>query len=369
MLTYSPYFCSIESIHEAAQNMLELSLAHQTFFSLDLKKLDKLAEWIIALTKQQYPDFKIPIHSRWRHFEIKGKNRANFLAVLAQEERLKAELDLATVSVLLDAGAGNVWKYRDKFGDLYSRSEGLAVASLELFEQGFFSRDPHHPWMVEHKALQELDAESLGKKLLSNTDNKLNDIAARVGLLQKVVFPGARPGNLYELIHENLGKSFSAAELVKLLLLEGFNFNDIWEHRTLGIVPFHKLSLWLIFSFIEPLQRAGFIIHEMEKLPGLAEYRNGGLFLDGGVLLIKDINLLQQNWQINDPIVVEWRALTLALLEKLAQLIRDKTGLKAKALPLICILQGGTWLAGRQLAYQKRAGGQPPILCQTMGFF
>ena len=50
-------------------------------------------------------------------------------------------VDLFTVSVLLDAGAGNDWRYVEAgTGHKYERSEGIAVASLHIFEsQGFTS--------------------------------------------------------------------------------------------------------------------------------------------------------------------------------------------------------------------------------------
>ena len=45
-------------------------------------------------------------------------------------------------------------------------------------------------------------------------------------------------------------------------------------------MPLHKLSQWLAYSLIEPLQRAGIAVTDIDGLTGLAEYRNGGLFID-----------------------------------------------------------------------------------------
>ena len=57
-------------------------------------------------------------------------------------ERARAEFDLATISVLLDAGAGPDWSYRDPAtGASVSRSEGLALASLDMFAAGAFASD------------------------------------------------------------------------------------------------------------------------------------------------------------------------------------------------------------------------------------
>jgi len=60
-------------------------------------------------------------------------------------------LDLFLVSVLLDAGAGNAWKFTTKQNKKYGRSEGLAVASLDMFEKGMFSSDKSDPHRVDCK--------------------------------------------------------------------------------------------------------------------------------------------------------------------------------------------------------------------------
>jgi hypothetical protein len=70
---------------------------------------------------------------------------------------------------------------------------------------------------------------------------------------------------------------------------------------------------------------------------------------------------------VGSELVVEWRALTLALLDELAALIRARLGLDAQRLPLIKILEGGTWAAGRRAARERRAGGGPPIAVNSDG--
>jgi len=49
-------------------------------------------------------------------------------------------------------------------------------------------------------------------------------------------------------------------------------------------VPFHKLSQWLAYSLIEPLEAAGIAVDGLGDLTALAEYRNGGLLVDLGVI-------------------------------------------------------------------------------------
>jgi hypothetical protein len=59
--------------------------------------------------------------------------------------------------------------------------------------------------------------------------------------------------------------------------------------------------------------------------------------------------------------VVEWRALTVALLDRVAPLVREKLGLTAEDFPLAKVLEGGTWATGRRLARERRPDGSPPL--------
>ena len=136
---------------------------------------------------------------------------------------------------------------------------------------------------------------------------------------------------------------------------------DCWQHPALGLVPLHKLSQWLAYSLVEPLQAAGITVTELDALTGLAEYRNGGLFVDLGVLRLRDPADESRAHAVGDPLVVEWRALTVALLDVLAPLVCARLGVSAEDFPLACLLEGGTWRAGREAARARRADGAPPL--------
>ncbi len=69
----------------------------------------------------------------------------------------------------------------------------------------------------------------------------------------------------------------------------------------------------------------------------------------------------QREHDVASPLVVEWRALTVALLDRLADALRQRVGVDAVALPLAKILQGGTWAAGRAAAFARRPDGSPPV--------
>jgi hypothetical protein len=356
-------------------------------FRLDLARLDDAVARIAAITRRRYPDLRVPFHSRWRHFGVAGVDRAALVAAEADgAERARARLDLAIVSVLLDAGAGPGWQYHEaETGQRLERSEGLAVASLRAMQQGLFSSDPSRPWRADAAALAALSAKRLGEAFQHGPDNPLAGLAGRAKLLRHLggvaaLRPGffgspARLGNLHDYWWPWRG-GLPAAAMLGLVLhalgliwpgrlkLDGVPLGDCGRHGAVGgdgIVPFHKLSQWLVYSLIEPLQDSGFAITEIDGLTGLAEYRNGGLFIDCGVIVPRDEGLMHR---LLDPLgepVVEWRALTVVLLDRLAERVREELGVDAEKFPLARVLEGGSWAAGREIAAERRPGGRAPL--------
>jgi len=151
---------------------------------------------------------------------------------------------------------------------------------------------------------------------------------------------------------------------------------DVWAHSMLQItgkpgsdlVPFHKLTQWLIYSVIDVLDISlGLKVTGLDLLTGLPEYRNGGLFVDSGVLVLKDPSWLSQEVNVGTELIVEWRALTVVLLDKLAEDLRKKLQLGEQDLPMTAVLEGGSWHAGRELAKRHRSDGSPPIRIRLDG--
>jgi hypothetical protein len=185
----------------------------------------------------------------------------------------------------------------------------------------------------------------------------------------------ARPGSLYDYWAARRD-ALTAPEILRSLLqlfgpiwpgrisLNGVPLGDCGRHPAIpgnGLVPFHKLSQWLTYSLVEPLVAAGLPVAEIERLTGLAEYRNGGLFIDCGVLEPRDPVLLRRSLESLSEPVVEWRALTVALLDQLASRVRERLGKTAGEFPLARVLEGGSWAAGREIARERRTDGAPPL--------
>ncbi len=335
----------------------------------------------------------MPLHSRWRHFSAGGIERASLVAPGADRaEAARARLDLAIVSVLLDAGVGAGWVYREaETGLVLGRSEGLAVASLRAMQAGLFSADPSRPWRADAAALAALSAERLGRAFQHGPDNPLAGLDGRALLLRRLgevaaarpeIFGSpARLGNLYDFWLPRRAE-LPAPDMLRLVLralgpiwpgrlaLGGVPLGDCGRHGAVagdGIVPFHKLSQWLVYSLIEPLADAGFQVTGLDGLTGLAEYRNGGLLLDCGAIVARDPDLLGRPLDPFGEPVVEWRALTVALLDRLAERVRHRLGLGAAEFPLAKVLEGGSWAAGREIAAERRPGGGAPLTIASDG--
>ncbi|SRR6266536_749263 len=441
---------SAKAVRTRAQRMLALGLDDRLpHFRVHLDRLDMAVDLVLGITRAAYPSLDVPFHSRWRHFVVDGEDRWASLDAATKwpdrAARARAAFDLAIVSVLLDAGAGPDWAYADpRTGRRVGRSEGLALASFDMFAQGAFSARRGDPFRADAEAVARLPTDALRHGFQVTDGNPLVGLDGRADLLRRLgavaaaspkIFGRAdapRPGGLFDhLAREAHGGRVAAPAMLSAVLhhlgpiwpsrltLAGIALGDCWHHpaltmtdatlpspspacgggvgwgpqpcRTLptgphpvppalagkrtdmaqhgeetvdptcGLVPLHKLSQWLTYSLIEPMQAACISVVDIDGLTGLAEYRNGGLFIDMGVLVLRHGEEAARAHDVSSTLVVEWRALTIALVDRLAERLRERAGMDAISLPLAKILEGGTWAAGREAARARRAGGSPPL--------
>jgi hypothetical protein len=362
---------SAVAVRAAAHRMLAIALAGGLpEWRVDLDRLPAAADLTADVVRANYPDLNVPFHARWRHFTAAGRD----LWAEAEKPSEPMELgcaafDLVIPSVLLDAGAGSAWRYRDTpTGAVLSRSEGLGVASLRMWQSGALDD------------LSRVDAASVAKAFQVSDDNPMVGLEGRAALLRRVGEAVGRPRALFDAMAARANEGKLPAPTILEVLLEalgpiwpgrsslgGRPLGDCWRHPTIGYVPLHKLSQWMSYSLIEPLQWAGIEVTEIDGLTGLAEYRNGGLFVDTGVLVLRDPVDAARAHPVESPLVVGWRALTVALLDEIAPLVRERLEVSAEAFPLARVLEGGTWAAGRRIAKERRADGGPPVTVSSDG--
>ncbi|KAL9105398.1 MAG: hypothetical protein Q9227_009416 [Pyrenula ochraceoflavens] len=431
------YLRSIYAVRQRSRLVMQNAKANQlNHFDVDLTKFKETAGYVVSIIKRDFAgDYQsIPPHGRWQHFEVGGRPRVNQLlqswpSTVDAQERTRRLIDLFLVSVLLDAGAGTKWSYKSKeSGKTYSRSEGLAVASLEMFKAGLFSSNTEEPCQVDGEGLSKITVEVLAKGMQVTPQNPMSGLEGRAGLLirlsnalnnQELFGVDARPGNMIDYLLTHPSTQASQVPIIPLPTLwsvlmdglasiwptartqiDGMSLGDAWPCSSMppsppaapweNIVPFHKLTQWLCYSLMVPMTKMlGFKFAGSELMTGLPEYRNGGLLVDTGLLTLKqkDMDRGLETWhsaaqsngrqdfevvpmfEATDDVIVEWRAITVGFLDELLGEVNKGLGLEGRdKLSLAQMLEAGTWKGGRELAEVSRPNTkEPPIMIISDG--
>ncbi|KAH7108409.1 DUF1688-domain-containing protein [Auriculariales sp. MPI-PUGE-AT-0066] len=403
------YLRTLPAIRERCQRVFELgkegSLQHFTYHP---DRESDVVKFCIGIIQRDFGTnySSIPPHGRWRHFDVEEPRIQPLIdswkaSGTDNTEIARRVVELSLVSVLLDAGAGPTWRYKEeRTGKTYGRSEGLAVASLDMYAAGFFSgKTRDDPWRVDTEGLSRASERNVGAAMQVDSQNAMEGLTGRSALLSNLglalqsstEFFGkdARAGNIVDFLAKESKDGHVHVFALWAALMDGLaqvwpatrtNFGgrslgDVWPCPALvsgagadsskgeDLVPFHKLTQWLSYSLTEPLERIlGWKIDGIEDMTGLPEYRNGGLLTDFGVLQLR---ILPEDGSIpqyepSHPAIVEWRAMTVILLDRLADAIRKE--LNEPGLTTAQILESATWKGGREIAKQKRSPiGGPPI--------
>ncbi|KAI1631031.1 DUF1688 domain-containing protein [Biscogniauxia mediterranea] len=422
------YLLSLGAIRDRAKIVEDVARSGKlNHFDLHEDRLNEVADVVTSVIKRDYGPDKfdtIPPHGRWQHFEVGNVPRiANMIQGWKDGgcddlELTRRLIDLFFVSVLLDAGAGDHWRYVEPETDrIYERSEGIAVASLHMFNSlAFTAAKSGTAPRVDGKGLEELTTNALSAGFQVSDNNPMLGVASRAALLRSLgqsllahtdVFGvEGRPGNVVDYMMSTTDSSSKLDVLVFWDVLQsllipiwpkdrttvgGMPIGDAWPLGALRnhaasptstesaeyIQPFHKLTQWLTYSLMVPFQRVlGMEWINAESLTALAEYRNGGLFVDYGVLSLKGEALnrgLKASggelplFDAGDDVVVEWRAMTLVLIDALYKMVLTRMD-KGIRLTLAQCLEAGTWKSGREIAAQRRPETKSsPILINSDG--
>ncbi|KAJ7641752.1 hypothetical protein FB45DRAFT_361539 [Roridomyces roridus] len=414
------YLRTLPAIRERCTRVFDLAKQGKLeYFEYHPEAEDEVTAFCVDIIQRDFgTDFaQIPPHGRWRHLDSHHERIAPLVAKWASEpnppttlEATKRLIDLFMVAVLLDAGAGTQWGYTEPgSGVRLSRSEGLGVAAVHMFQSGLFSGDAAQPYRVDAQGLAKLTAADIAAGLQVSAENPLVGLEGRASLLTNLASalrasseffgPDGRPGNLIDFLEsQSQPPADGGSRLVPIAALwsalvdglqpiwppartalGGVPLGDVWPCPALALnssstgegddlVPFHKLTGWLAYSLMEPLQvYLRWKFEGTEHMTGLPEYRNGGLFLDLGVLSLRSdlAEPLPTNEAgiprvpPNHPLIVEWRAMTVILLDRTHAALR--LALPAPSLSLAQVLESATWKGGREIAQTKRGGGGPPI--------
>jgi hypothetical protein len=202
----------------------------------------------------------------------------------------------------------------------------------------------------------------------NSKDGSTLDIVAFWDILQSLLIP-IWPKDRTVINGQSIGDAWPLSTLEKRSAINSSNESSM-------IQPFHKLTQWLAYSLMVPFQRIlGMQWTGTDSLTALPEYRNGGLFVDLGVLALKQEALdrgLKASGEAlpmfkpGDDVIVEWRAMTLVLVDKLYKLVLDQ--MDGVHLSMAQLLEAGTWKSGREIAAKKRPQTKSsPIIIESDG--
>jgi len=397
----------LRTIRKQCRRIFKLAkLGKLMYFDLNINQFDDAVKRVLSCINEHYPDGNIPAHSRFRHLDETQTKKLiaqwGEQAKLGKKEQVRRLVDLVTISVLTDAGAGADWKYISRNNETMHRSEGLAAASLDMFESGLFSSDCAIPTRVNALGLlHNLTEQKMQVGFQVSASNPMTGLKGRYHLLKRLghalqmdcnrQYFGSelfRPGHLLDYLLDNCDEELNVSirvlwkaiicglETIWPKQMSGIRRGDVWVHNKLkkhgipgsDMVPFHKLQQWLTYSLVEAFQFYGINFLHMSDMTALAEYRNGGLFVDTKVLTLKEEMDPNKVYDVGSELVVEWRAMTIVLIDKLAERLRVIMGKSEEELSLCKVLEGGTWRAGRELAFKLRPKtGAPPIKLRSDG--
>ncbi|GAB4196706.1 MAG: URC4/urg3 family protein [Sandaracinaceae bacterium] len=395
------------AIRQRCDDVLRVGLRGElAHFAVVLDALPTVVARVARITRRRYPSLAVPWPSRLDRLRLGGHDRLGALRArigsASEDEVARILTELTLVSILLGAGAGSRWRYHEKgTGIVLGRTEGLALASYHAYVGGLFSATSAQPLRVDADALDTLDEGRLAHAFEVRSDNPMEGLSGRAELMAQLgsamraashIFGDTpRLGYLFDAMKARATDAAIPARRMLAMLLEvfspiwpsrctvmGVSMGDVWPHPAAGgvgpaagLVPFHTFAQWMTYSLVPVLEGAGLRVEGVAELTGLTEYRTCGLFVDDGVLVPKHDGVLGATLDVGSEIVVEWRALSLALLDRLAEALRAELfGTDAEAaerFPIACVIEGGTWSAGREAAKERRADGGPPIHAKTDG--
>lgn len=379
-------------VRNQCQKLLDRAVAgDSTFFAVAPGQIPATVDFMLEISDSHgFDRNRLPRHSQWIHFSVGEVDRLSELteSILArgtQEDVARAKFELVILSEALDTGGLTEWRFQEPGGDTFSRTEGLALAILYMFKAGTLSsRGADNPYRVDSEKLRAITPSELEYALQVSPSNLLDGgVESRIERLRILAdCVGERPGVLFDILRDDANPDLPAGKVLERVLETlspiwpgaatpgTASVGDVWAHSALSedgkVVPIHRIAQWLSYALIDPLIEAGVNVTQHDDLTGLAGYRNAGLLIDKGVLNLKDASSSGETYTLSDELIVEWRALTVALIDRVAEELRGKLAQDSTQLPLSCV-HGLMWRAGRAIAAELRPGGCPPIAVVNEG--
>lgn len=385
----APILFQPQEVRRRAHAFLDMGIAGKlNHVGLDLTKLDDALGLVLETTKEIYPDFQIPPYGIWRAFETGGIDRWSAMASAREfetaQEMLLAAADLALLALFMKTRHPGNWVFEDPMtGSKVAGDDALALAAFHMFASGSFSGEMTDPYRVDAETLVRLDLNELTSglqwdrdadhELLGAMQAHLKRFGEAMALRPDLFSEGnvTRPGVLALRLAGEAGAGIDASKLLDNLLE---TFAPVWDGGAkagdVGLgdsfdytgksagsetttVPFHLCAQEMVYSLVEPFAWAGFEVTGLQDLTPPSDLAHAALFVQTGVLAISSENDEALPEETKTDRMVELRAVSAALADKLADRLRSELDVSADQVPLTCILEGGTSRAGLRILSQN----------------
>lgn len=375
-------------IRRRAHDLLDLAVdAKLKHVQVDLSRLGDALLTLLETTRETYPDFHIPPYGVWRDFEVGGIDRWAALAGARSfegaEHMLTAAADLAILAAYMKTMHPREWMFEDPMtATRVSGKHALALAAFHMFAAGSFSSEMTDPYRVDADTLIRMEKDELASglqwdlqddtDLLEAMQKHLKRLGEALALRSDLFSEGyfTRPGLLMVQAAREAEGAVSAQNLLDRLLEAlapvwpggaesgDISLGDSFAHSALDgaehdkVYPFHMAAQEMVYSLVEPYAWAGLEVADLELLTAPADDTHTALFIQAGVLKIKQGPESPTETSVRDR-MVEIRGVTTALTDKLADLLRGELEVPDAQLPLTCVLEGGTSRAGERALQQS----------------
>ncbi|MDN3721780.1 DUF1688 family protein [Roseibium salinum] len=297
-------------------------------------------------------------------------------------EMLAAAADLAVLAAFMKTRHPEDWTFEDPMtGTRVAGRTASALSAFHMFAAGSFSGDMADPYRADAETLIRLDEQELASglqwdlqddaELLQAMKRHLKRLGEALALRPDLFAEGkaTRPGQLAVRLAKDGDGTVKAGTLLDRLLealapvweggaaLGDVTLGDSFEHSELrgeegnAIVPFHLAAQEMVYSLVEPLAWAGLEVSGLEDLTAPADHAHAALFVRSGVLTLRNGDADLPGEAERDR-MIELRAVSAALTDRLAEMLRRELEVPDAQLPLTCILEGGTSRAGSRILQQ-----------------
>lgn len=346
----------LETVRERAWMLLAaVERGESEHFNLSPESVSTVALALASAIRETTPDLRPPLATLWprlqRDHPAAVERLAASVAGLDGQGRARAGADMALLALVIapdgvEPGLGALAQFFAAGGTTTRPADGPALNApglrrLLAGDTAVALPDELRPVLQDPATRQRLETLATGLE----QDAETFGADGRFGtLLDRIAGPARSDGLTAQGMLDRLGPLLDpvAGSTVRI---GGSIAGDIWRHplawaddRSRELVPFHCLLQSLVLDLVEPLAEAGIKLDGLEELTVPATRRLAADILRLGLVNPRHAAVARLRHPPGSDIVVELRALSIALADRLVDRLRQELNLTVRDLPAVRIV-------------------------------